>query len=61
MAELGNSTPGSQSQMTSMVTEPVNEDTLKNTQVINQPENILHEITIRHTLTRGKKPMVEWA
>jgi hypothetical protein len=51
MAELGNSTPGSQSQMTSMVTEPVNEDTLKNTQVINQPENILHEITIRHTLT----------
>ena len=39
MAELGTSTPGSQSQMTSTVTE----DTLKNTQEINQPENILHE------------------
>jgi hypothetical protein len=39
MAELGTSTSGSQSQMTSTVTE----DTLKNTQEINQPENILHE------------------
>lgn len=43
MAELGTSTPSSQSQMTLIVTEPVNEDTLKNTQEINQPENILHE------------------
>jgi hypothetical protein len=43
MAELETSRPGSQSQMTSTVTEPDNEDTLKNTQEINQPENILHE------------------
>lgn len=43
MAELGTSRPGSQSQMNSTVTEAVNEDTLKNTQEINQPENILHE------------------